>query len=493
MPTYRVTAPDGRRVRLTGDSPPTEAELEEIFAKLPAPKAKAAPDMSAPEVREVTDQLPALYVPGLPAIPRGVVTGALKGLGRTVVGLGRMVKSAGGLGELSPEDAAAFRAAEEALASQSSAERAGAGAEQAAEFLAIPGPGKVASAAKAVQLAGQGLAAAGLTRTHGGSTGEAITAGVAGATPVGEGVSLLGRWVGSKAEPLVRAALKPTLASLRRITGKGGLDAKAAQLVRFVLDNRLTTPEQARTIVLEAEHELQRVLSLRNAPTDAPARALRYLGALERSAAKQGLPADDVTTIRSAAKEVLDSSLGEDAVVLVPGKGPGSVGGLKPEIVGRAPRTDMEAREALESARASSRWQTRKQWGEQKGARTEAVKAVERAERDAVKAAVPEAVPLLRREGQAIQAGKVLDRMAQRAANRDAVSLPAHVIAAGEIAAGRAPILAWAANWLRNNQLKAGIYADRLAKAIERGNAPEVAFYLQKLGVGASVGAAAGP
>ena len=32
MPTYKVTDPDtGRTLSLTGDAPPTEAELEEIF------------------------------------------------------------------------------------------------------------------------------------------------------------------------------------------------------------------------------------------------------------------------------------------------------------------------------------------------------------------------------------------------------------------------------------------------------------------------------
>lgn len=35
MPTYRITAPDGRTLRITGDAPPTEAELEEIFASVP--------------------------------------------------------------------------------------------------------------------------------------------------------------------------------------------------------------------------------------------------------------------------------------------------------------------------------------------------------------------------------------------------------------------------------------------------------------------------
>lgn len=33
MPTYRITAPDGKVLRITGDSPPTEKELEQIFSK----------------------------------------------------------------------------------------------------------------------------------------------------------------------------------------------------------------------------------------------------------------------------------------------------------------------------------------------------------------------------------------------------------------------------------------------------------------------------
>ncbi len=48
MPTYRVTSPDGRIVRLTGDSPPTESELEGIFRRLPAKmQAEAEPVTAA--------------------------------------------------------------------------------------------------------------------------------------------------------------------------------------------------------------------------------------------------------------------------------------------------------------------------------------------------------------------------------------------------------------------------------------------------------------
>lgn len=35
MPSYEVTAPDGRKLRLTGDTPPTDADLDAIFADLP--------------------------------------------------------------------------------------------------------------------------------------------------------------------------------------------------------------------------------------------------------------------------------------------------------------------------------------------------------------------------------------------------------------------------------------------------------------------------
>lgn len=41
MPVYQVTDPStGRKVRLTGDSPPTDEELESIFSNLPEPKPK---------------------------------------------------------------------------------------------------------------------------------------------------------------------------------------------------------------------------------------------------------------------------------------------------------------------------------------------------------------------------------------------------------------------------------------------------------------------
>jgi hypothetical protein len=310
--------------------------------------------------------------------------------------------------------------------------------------------------------------------------------------PAGTAIAKTGEYVGSKAMPLVRAAIKPTVAAMRKVSGASveGLNAKADQMVRFIVENRVTSAEKARNIIVEAERDLQRALSLKSAPVDAPSRAIRYLAALEQSAQKQGLPAQDVASIRNAAAEVLDSGLGKDSIKMVMQNHPTLVDAkgnpiqvLTPKTI-RELRTDVTPKEALERARANSKWDTRKSWGEQKGAQMEASKAVERALRDSVKAAVPEAAPILKRQGSAIQTEKVLDRMAFRQANRDAVSLPATLVGAGELAQGKLPIIGWAANWLRNNQLKAGVWSSSLDKAIKNGNAPLVADILQKMGVG---------
>lgn len=66
----------------------------------------------------------------------GLVMGALKGLGKTALGAGKLVKSAGGFGELSPQDAAAFDPATWGLNPQGIAEKIGQGAERVGEFAA---------------------------------------------------------------------------------------------------------------------------------------------------------------------------------------------------------------------------------------------------------------------------------------------------------------------------------------------------------------------
>lgn len=43
MPTYQVTSPDGRKLKITGDKPPSEAELNDIFSKVRQPQQPEQP------------------------------------------------------------------------------------------------------------------------------------------------------------------------------------------------------------------------------------------------------------------------------------------------------------------------------------------------------------------------------------------------------------------------------------------------------------------
>lgn len=418
--------------------------------------------------------------------------GIAKGAANTAVGLGELVHRIPGVS--TAVDAlygqpglseAAFPAAREAVRPTNTAQKVGFYGEQMGEFfLPVAGmPGKVglaANVAKDAVLAGA---------QSGSGRDAALSGAMSAVVPGGKAVKAGGKWIADQAEPLVRSAMKPAMASLRKITGKGGMDAKANALVRFVIDNKLTTPDKAQRLFQETEGALQRLMAVKNAPTDEPARVLRYLSALESSAAKQRLAGADVAAIRNAAADLLEGSLGQDVVTwamqphptLVDAAGKALM--VKVPVTSRAMRPFTMADEALDAARSSGRWQTRKAWGEIKGTDKEIAKTVERAGRDAVKKAIPEAKALLATEGKAIQAEQALDRMAARTGNRDAISLPAHVIAAGEVASGKVPVMAFAANWLRNNQMKAGMWADVLGKAIQKGNAPLVADILERLGV----------
>lgn len=435
-----------------------------------------------------------------------LMIGAGKGAVHTAIGAGRLIDKVPGvtrmLGAI-PADAEA----QLGLVPTNTLQRVGMGAEQVGEFL-VPGgaseraaaavtaklapgfvnaPRLVQAATKIVpRMATQGATNAGVAKLQG---GDAVTAGaISAALPVaGAAAEQLSPFLRGKAESMVRFAIKPTVSSLKKIAGASmeGLDAKANALVRFVVDNGLTSAQKARQLFADTEQQLKQVLAKSTAVTDAPQRAARYLSALENSAAKQGLPVEDVAQIRNAAAELLNGPMGKDVVTMVPTPHPTLVDPqgkpitvLMPQTT-RALRTDVSPSEALDSARASSRWSTNKQWGEQKGTTTEATKAVERAQRDATKAAEPAAQPLLQTESKAIQAIGALDRMAQREGNRAQVGLPAHVLAAG----GHG-VLAVASNLLRNGSLPGGVWLGRLAKAVATNNVRQTAWILSELGVG---------
>lgn len=470
-------------------------------------------DAIAASVAEVPDGPERTWTDTALDVGKGLVqsgVGAFVGLGNLwhqVPGVSTAVDAMYGTPGVSEQS---FTEANQAVTPQNTAQSVGKVTGDIAQYFVPSGGGaKLATGitAKLAPLVGSSKLAQGAARVVPRMATEAATSGavagvqgsdsttaamMGGGVPLASGaVSATARKIGALAHPLVRAAIKPTVTAMRQVAGSSitGLDAQAERLVGFIVDNRLMNAGQARTMVTTAENDLRKLLANKNAVTDAPQRAVRYLDAMERSAQKQGLPAADVATIRNAAAEVIQSGLGEDIVTMVSKPHATLVDQYgKPIMVlvpktTRALRTDVMADEALERARANSKWDTRKAWGEQKGAQLEASKAVERAERDAVKAAVPEAKDILAKQGKAIQAAKVLDRAEFRAANRDALSLPGTITAGVEVASGRLPIMGVAVNWLRDNQLKAGIWADRLSKAIERNNVGEVAAILARFGV----------
>ena len=335
-------------------------------------------------------------------------------------------------------------------------------------------------------IAGGAGAAAGILTPL--SAAKPIVAGVAKAT-------------GKTAVPLVRSAIKPTVTAMRQQTGGQGINAAANKLASFIADRGITSREAAQSIVDAAEANIQTLAKSATVATDAPQRAQRYLKALSQSASRQGLPADDIAIIRAKAAELLNESPLSETVMttqmqpsptgLVTASGQPVM--VPTQVPSRALRTDVMPDEALELARGGGKWGNRKSWGEQKGASREASKAVERAERDAVKAAVPETRAQLREQGQAIQARETMDRMAFREGNREPFSPFDATTAAVEIGTGNLPVLSAARHFLRQNKLKMGVWARRLEKAIVDNDDAAAAVILDRFGVERGVGATTSP
>lgn len=320
------------------------------------------------------------------------------------------------------------------------------------------------------------------------------------AKPIVSGVA---KAVGKTAVPLVRSAIKPTVTAMRQQANAGGqgINAVATRLASFIADRGITSREAAQAIVDAAETKIQTLAKSATNATDAPQRAARYLKALSQSASRQGLPADDIAILRAKAAELLNESPLSETVMttqmqpsptgLVTASGQPHM--VPTQVSSRALRTDVMPDEALELARGGGRWGNRKSWGEQKGATREASKAVERAERDAVKAAVPETRGHLQEQGQAIQARDSMDRMAFREGNREPVS-PFDVMTAGvEIGSGNVPVLSMARHFLRQNKLKMGVWARRMEKAIVDNDDAAAAVILDRFGVERGVGATTSP
>lgn len=428
--------------------------------------------------------------------------GMVKGAARTAIGLGEMVAPVLRhipLVKNYVATPAQFDEAKRVVAPNTTAQKVGEGIEHGLEYMAPAGAVKGAIAKVAPRAVGllssmgaEAVSAAGVAKAHGDNVKTA--AGLSAAIPVAGAVAEAAvPALKSGAVRLARAALKPTVTEMKQTAGASriGIDTLADRMASFIVKNRLTTPAKAQAIIDAAESEIQMMVGPQ--PTDAATRAARYLKALENSAVKQGLNAGDVSQIRAAGAELADGPMGRDVVTsttnMVPSKilnAQGQPAAMLPVVsrtTTRGLRPTVPADEALTSARSSSRWATNKQWGEQKGTVTEASKAVERAQRDAVKAAVPESKPVFNVYSQAIKARDVLARKAFREGNRDMLGLATQGIAAGEMMKGRTPIIAAAANYLRGNQLKLGIWADKLANAIKSNDVQAITEIMARQGV----------
>jgi hypothetical protein len=363
------------------------------------------------------------------------------------------------------------------------ADIAEAGGHGAAAVMPTIGP---AAAAAGEQIAG-GDVAGGL-----GSATALLAPSVAGKVVPKGATAVAAKISRGTSEWLARSAVKPLVSSMKRVAGASqtGVEAQAQRLIRNIISERIATPEQAAKILASTEKELEAVFRAKNAPTDAATRGQRYLERLRDRAAKAALSEDQVAAFEAKMGELVRGSMGEEVAVTVsrPSKLLDASG--KPVMTQvdesvRRLRREVPADEALNSARASEK--TKRAWGEQKSAEMEAHKAVERAQRDAVKAAVPEAKPLLQREARVIRAKEALDRMAFREGNREPLGLSTVIVAGQEVAQGRIPVMAMAAEVLRGNKLRGSFLLDDLRLALEKsvktGNAPQTAHILTRLGV----------
>lgn len=429
--------------------------------------------------------------PAMIGMGKGLLRGAI-GAGELVAPALRMIPGVRNL-VATPEQ---FEQAKEMIAPRGTTEAIGAGLEQGLEMM-IPANAGRALVAKIPQAAGffgrmatrvlpnmasDAAVGASSAVVHGDDP-EAAAAMSAVIPAGGAAVDAAAAGAKNTATRLVRAAIKPNVSEVKTWAGasREGLDKAANRVAQFIIENRLTTPEKAQAIIDEAEGAIQNLVGQQ--PTAAPQLAQSYLKILERSAARQGLPAEDVAAIRDAAAELVEGPMGEQIGTSLKLTNPGGQLTITPGAPIRALRRSVPADEALDSARRSSQWTTRKMWGEQKGATTEAAKGIEKAQRDAVKVAVPATRPHFAAESQGIKARTLLERSDFRQNNRDALGIGPQIMAAGEVASGKMPIMALAANLLRSGQLQGGMMADRLGNALRNNDVQLVTEILARLGV----------
>lgn len=240
MPTFRVTDPNtGRTLRLTGDSPPTQQELEQIFAQF-----QVAPiDPIAERQQQLLQQQ---------AAETGPLTAAAVAAGRGLTTIGRAI----GLAE--PETEIERRAFEELERQRPIATTVGEIAGEAAPFLAAGAPiGAIAGLGGRVLASGAlGATEAGLiARGRDGTREEALIAAGLGGTLAGTaevvlpvigrvGGRLIRRITGrTPTSPILDASGRPSAELAEALDAAGlGLEDLDAEARRLLATGDVTDP-----------------------------------------------------------------------------------------------------------------------------------------------------------------------------------------------------------------------------------------------------------
>lgn len=301
-------------------------------------------------------------------------------------------------------------------------------------------------------------------------------------------IRAVGDFIEQRAVPIVRSALKPVWAEVRKRAGVEGQmpSAVANRQAQFIVGHQLRTPEQADALVKSIGQKIDTTLAGSSGPLDTYERVPRYLSQLLKRVERQALPGSDRAAVKATAREVVeDSPLSTDVVTKVEKDVPSAIldASGRPmtrkvveNIKTRALRQDVTPSEGMDIARMTSALSTKRSWGSEAGhvgAKT-AEKTIERAVRDAVKHAVPEARPLLQQQGRAMDARTLLDRANWRDANRDQIGMGGML----GVAHGR-PLLGALLQLVKENQFRTGLAAGRYGPAIRR-NANVSADELQK-------------
>lgn len=354
MPSYKVTDPTtGKSVTLTGDSPPTEAELTEIFSTVHGsqPRGTNAPNPAQAQVNLMS---------GMSGTEKFLV-GAGKGMMDIVRG-GKQAalevgNKAGLVNDKTVTDYNEFLKGEQALyqplKDSSMAAKVGEVVGNTAPLLAIPGGVAGGVAKRALTSAGAGAITGALQPTEGGIGKRALNAaeGAGMAAGASVGLSAIGK-VGSALlsnKPLdaeitkgIEKGIRPSVAGKRTAAQSEQYFSKAKEAVKTILDhkeNLSLTNEEGDLVKGELPQNLKQFSQAIDQTKD---EIFKKYNAMAESAGEKGAEVD-LKPIANEIKKVADSK-----VLKIHAPAVAEYAASKAEVLSKAgTHTAQEAQEAI--------------------------------------------------------------------------------------------------------------------------------------------------